>query len=84
MILPVTQAEAGEARYSAAAAMSSGTPRHLRGVLLSMVVRMASGITLARASVRIGPGDTALTRICGANSWASKRVRCVSAALAEP
>ncbi len=84
MILPVTQAEAGEARYSAAAAMSSGLPRHLSGVLASMAWRMAAGITLFSAAVRVGPGATALTRTCGAKSWASRRVRWLSAALAVP
>ncbi|MNR63482.1 hypothetical protein D3C85_1858120 [compost metagenome] len=56
----------------------------MSGVLASMASRMAAGITPFSASVNVGPGATALTRICGAKSWASRRVRWLRAALAVP
>ena len=82
--LPVTQLDAGEARYRAARAMSSTVPMRRMGVSASILPRRSSLRNGARAEVSTEPTAMALTRTRGANSCARMRVMNDSAALAVP
>ena len=83
-IWPVTYDDASEARYTAAAAMSSASPIRLMGVPASLTDLRSSFSTLSSASVTMAPGAMAFTRILGARSAAMVRVSWIIAALAVP
>jgi hypothetical protein len=63
-----------------ASAMSSAEPARPSGVAPSIACLSASGLPCSGHST--APGDTPLTRTCGASSSASERVIAASAAFA--
>ena len=62
-IFPVIHFAAGDAKKTAALAISFGSPIVFSGINLVMPFSISGVRTDARASVRIGPGAIALTRI---------------------
>ncbi|COZ32834.1 Uncharacterised protein [Mycobacterium tuberculosis] len=74
-VLPVRKLPAGEAKYTAAAAMSTGSPSRRSGVACSIGARSSSlAATTSSAEVRMEPGAIALTRTRGHRSSAASRV----------
>src|SRR5690606_15896901 len=84
-VSPVTWREAGEARKTAAAAISSGLDAAFSGVPAAAFARIRStadsGMPLPNHGVSMNPGQMALTRILGASARASESVMVLSAPL---
>ncbi len=86
MVWPVMKPLAGDAKNTAAPAISSGSPMRSKGVSRVRFLRFSGSSHSARAkSVRTSPGAMALTRtLRGPHSTASARASCMSAALLTP
>src|SRR5262249_18448851 len=82
IVAPVTKLAARDARYTAAPAISSGSPMRRSGTCLFTSSSRAGSSHRARAkSVRIRPGAMQFTRTpCGPYSCARLRTSCMSAA----
>jgi hypothetical protein len=83
-VTPAMLRPSSEARYTAAAPMSSAVARRRSGVRVRRFSQPAASITLFAPGVDTGPGASAFTRMpCGASSTACCRVKVSIAPLIE-